>query len=207
MGHIKCTHDQRISSQELGVESQTIKHPAPTPLYKTMQKRKSMNVNPPSIARSRTASRLELSNNPRRAPCKTTGFCTPDVGPLRTMHNVSHNAATTSMVTERKPLVQNSKIPERQTIVRQEPATTGTKPALPPPPRAAQNPGGESCAVRHFPQNGFAQKRIVVTVSDSTHTGNVGFNLLDFGVFRRIFCNTAGQMALEFLTVPRCDGR
>jgi hypothetical protein len=27
---------------------------------------------------------------------------------------------------------------------------------------------------------------------------NVGFNLLDFGVFRRIIHNTAGQMALQF---------
>ena len=28
---------------------------------------------------------------------------------------------------------------------------------------------------------------------------NVGFNLLDFGVFRRIIHNTAGQMALQFI--------
>ncbi len=28
--------------------------------------------------------------------------------------------------------------------------------------------------------------------------GNVGFNLLDFGVFRRIIHHTVGQMALQF---------
>jgi len=115
----------------------------------TMQKRKSMDVNSSSNARDRTASRLELPNNLRRAPFNTTGFCTPDVGPLRPMQNVNHGRATTSMVTERKPLVQNSKIPERQTILRPEPATTCVTPALPPPARAAQNPGGELCAARH----------------------------------------------------------
>ncbi len=116
------------------------------------KKLKTMNINPSSIARDRTASTLGLPNNPRRAPCKITGFRSPDVGPLRTMHNVNHGRATTSMVTERKPLAQNSKTPERQTIVRPEPATASAKPALPPPSRTAQNPGGELCAVGHFPQ-------------------------------------------------------
>jgi hypothetical protein len=130
----------------------------PTLRYKRCKKRKSMSVNPSSIARHRTASRLEFSNNPRRSPCKTTGFRTPDVGPLRTMQSVNHNAATTSMVTERRPLVQNSKIPERQTIVRPEPATTSAKPALPPPARAAQNPRGELCAVRHLDKRALPKK-------------------------------------------------
>src|SRR6476646_5195608 len=109
-----------------------------------------MNVNPSSIARDRTASRREFSHNLHRTPRKTTGFRTPDVGPLRTMQNVHHGRATTSMVTEYKPLVQNSKIPERQTIVRPEPPTTSAKPALPPQPRTVQNPGGELWTVRLF---------------------------------------------------------
>src|SRR5437762_2570978 len=91
-----------------------------------------MNINPSSIARDRTASRRELPNNLRRAPRKTNGFYTPNVGPLRTMHNVNRTGATISMVTARRPLVQNSKIPERQTISLGESPITGAKLTLPP---------------------------------------------------------------------------
>jgi hypothetical protein len=142
----------QVERLEPEVESQTIKHPVADCALQTIKKPKSMNVNPSSIARSRTASRRELPNNLRRAPRKMIEFRTPHVGPLRTMQNVNRTGATTSTSPSAEPSVQNSKIPERQTIVRPEPATSSAKPALPPPARAAQNPGGKLCAVGTFPK-------------------------------------------------------
>jgi hypothetical protein len=106
-----------------------------------------MNVNSSNIARDRTASSLELPNNLHREPRKTIEFRPPHAGPLRPMQNVNRTAATTSKSPSGEPLVQNSKIPERQTILLQVFPTNSAK--LP----AAQNPGGEFCAARHFPQN------------------------------------------------------
>src|SRR5215208_6754766 len=79
-----------------------------------------MNINPSSIARDQLASRLKFSSNLTCAPRKTIGFCTPDAKFRRTMQNVNHNHATTSMVTSADPLGQNSKIPERHTISHRE---------------------------------------------------------------------------------------
>jgi hypothetical protein len=76
-----------------------------------------MNVNSPSIARRRAASRLESSVNLRRARCKTIEFRTPHVGPPLAMQNVNHNAAITSKSSSADSLVQNTKITERQTLL------------------------------------------------------------------------------------------
>ena len=141
----------RPGSQELRAESQTIKYPPVASTLHTILKLKSMHINPSSIARYRTASRRESPNNLHRAPRKMIGFWTPHVGPLSTMQNVNRAGATTSMVTKRRPLVQNSKIPKRQTILLRESPTTSAKPALPPHLRTVQNPGGELWTVRHFP--------------------------------------------------------
>src|SRR6476660_2165924 len=138
--------------QDLTAASQTVKYPPVASTLHTMRKLKSMNVNLLSIARYRTAPKRESPNNLPRAPRKMIGFCTPHVGPLSAMQNVNRAGATTSMVTKRRPVVQNSKIPERQTISLRESPMTSAKPAFPPYPRAAQNPGGEFCAARHFPQ-------------------------------------------------------
>src|SRR5215204_7412385 len=98
-----------------------------------------MNVNPSSIARYRTASRLQLPKSLGRAPRKTTEYCTPNVGPLHMTQNVNRAGTTTSNSPSAAPRVQNSKIPERQTISLQEAGTNSAK--LP----AAQNPWG-NCA-------------------------------------------------------------
>jgi hypothetical protein len=106
----------------MGVECQTLKHPVADSALQTIQKPKSMNVNPSSIARHRITSRLEYSNNLRRAPRKMMGFCTPNVGPLSTVQYVNYNAATTSMVTARQLLVQFQKSPSAIPLRAQAPA-------------------------------------------------------------------------------------
>src|SRR5215204_6962141 len=97
-----------------------------------------MNVNPSSIARYRTASRLQLPKSLGRAPRKTTEYCTPNVGPLHVTQNVNRAGTTTSNSPSAAPRVQNSKIPERQTISLPHPAATSAKPTL--PPSACLNP-------------------------------------------------------------------
>jgi hypothetical protein len=148
----------QVERLEPEVESQTIKHPVADCALQTIKKPKSMNVNPSSIARSRTASRRELPNNLRRAPRKMIEFRTPHVGPLRTMQNVNRTGATTSMLTERKPSMQNPKNTERHTILRPSPATTRAKPAHPTDRPAAQNPGGRIVSSKYFPQTSPAWK-------------------------------------------------
>ena len=99
--------------------------------------------NPSSIALAQIAMRQELPNNLSRAQRKIIGFCAAREDFRRNMQIVSHTRTTTSILTERKLQMQNPKNTEHQTIVRPERPTTSAKPALPPHPRAAQNPGGE----------------------------------------------------------------
>src|SRR3954470_3391081 len=75
-----------------------------------------MNINPLSIARDGTASKWDLPNKLHRAPRTMIGFCTPHVGPLRTMQNVNQTGATTWKPQSANALGQNSIIRERQTI-------------------------------------------------------------------------------------------
>jgi hypothetical protein len=138
--------------REIRAKSQTSKHPVGDSASQAIQKLKSININALNIARDRIARRLELPNDLRRPPRTIIGFFTPHVGPLRTMQIVNHMVATTSMLPRSKPLRQNSKIPERQTISLRECRNHTRKTGASAPCPCCPKPWGRVLDSEHFSQ-------------------------------------------------------
>src|SRR3954466_14413993 len=111
-----------------------------------------MNVNSSNIARNRAERSRELPDKLRLLPRTMIGFCTPDVGPLLPMQNVNRTGATTSTLTSAKPLRQNSKIAERQTISLRECRNHTRKTGVSAPCPRCPKPWGRVFDSEHFPR-------------------------------------------------------
>src|SRR5262245_48705389 len=61
------------------------------------------------------------------------------VGPLSTMHDATRSLAISSMSSSTRPLAQNSKIPERQTVLHPRPSTAPRKNSIANPQSAIRN--------------------------------------------------------------------
>jgi hypothetical protein len=113
-----------------------------------------MNHNSPNIARYPAALSMQSSGNPHAARGKTIGFCTPGTKFRRAVQILNRTATTTSELPTAEAETQNSKIPERQSLLHPHSATPASKISLPPHARKTRV---ENCAhVGFFHRNPFA---------------------------------------------------